>query len=183
MRDYLVSCRSVKQIRERVRLLIRMKTSASLYHSRKKGVDVQMRSDLEMKVLLSEATRSVVKQGFLKRHFKDVFTEEEMIKVKEIDEFLRAVSLHRNSPMLEDTRVKYTCIIFKATYRRKNGASIECFIPRFVNQEDFDYKIPYFVAKCIYRLAQKRCIEVFFTVNSLRAVANENNKYIHFQLN
>lgn len=137
-----------------------------------------MRNDLEIKVYLSKATKSAVRRAFLKRQFKDNFTDEEMVKVKEIDDFLRAVNLQKNNPMFEDTRTKYTCIVFKSTYKRKNGTNIDCFIPKFINQEDFDYKIPYYVAKCIYRLSQKKCIEVFFTVNTLRAVPNENNRYI-----
>lgn len=137
-----------------------------------------MRSDLEVKYMLAQALQNTVHKAFLKRQFVDGFTEEELVKVKEIDEFLKTVSLHRNNPMFEDKRVKYLCLVFRGTYTRMNGTEIECFISKYINQEDFDYKIPYFVAKCIYRLAQKRCVEVFFTVNTLKALPNERNKYI-----
>lgn len=137
-----------------------------------------MRSDLEVKYMLAHALQKTVHKAFLKRQFIDDFTEEELVKVKEIDEFLKTVSLHRNNPMFEDKRVKYLCLVFRGTYTRMNGTEIECFIPKYINQEDFDYKIPYFVAKCIYRLAQKRSVEVFFTVNTLKALPNERNKYI-----
>lgn len=174
-----MSCRMVKQTKERVKLFHGMKTSASLYHSGKKGDDVQMRSDLSIKYMLAHAAQSTVRSAFYKRKFRDDFTEEEMVKVKEIDRFLKEVNLHRNAPMFEDKRIRYTCIIFRATYYKKDGTCIECFVPKYINQEDFEYKkIPYFVAKCIYRLSQKRCIEVFYTVNTLRALPNDNNKYI-----
>lgn len=137
-----------------------------------------MRSDLEVKYMLAQALQNTVHKAFLKRQFIDDFTEEELVKVKEIDEFLKTVSLHRNNPMFEDKRVKYLCLVFRGTYTRKNGTEIECFIAKYINQEDFDYKIPYFVAKCIYRLAQKRSVEVFFTVNTLKALPNEKNRYI-----
>lgn len=137
-----------------------------------------MRSDLEVKYMLAQALQNTVHRAFLKRQFVDGFTEEELVKVKEIDEFLKTVSLHRNNPMFEDKRVKYLCLVFRGTYTRINGTEIECFISKYINQEDFDYKIPYFVAKCIYRLAQKRCVEVFFTVNTLKALPNERKKYI-----
>lgn len=137
-----------------------------------------MRSDLEVKYMLAHALQKTVHKAFLKRQFIDDFTEEELVKVKEIDEFLKTVNLHRNNPMFEDKRVKYLCLVFRGTYTRMNGTEIECFIPKYINQEDFDYKIPYFVAKCIYRLAQKRSVEVFFTVNTLKALPNERNKYI-----
>ena len=129
--------------------------------------------------MLAHATQSTVRKAFYKRKFKDDFTEEEMIKVKEIDTFLKEVNLHRNAPMFEDERIKYTCIIFRATYQKKDGTYYECFISKHINQKDFNYpKIPYYVAKCIYRLSQKKCMEVFFTVNTLRALPNDNNKYI-----
>lgn len=129
-----------------------------------------MKNDSKIKTLLGQALKKVVKAGFHKRGFKDEFTPKEMEKIRQIDSFLREVNLHKDDPMFPSDNVKYTCISFKGNYVKKDGTVISCFYNHFVNQEDFNYnKIPYYVAKCIYRLGQKRCIEVFFCVNTLKA--------------
>lgn len=129
-----------------------------------------MKNDSKIKTLLGQALRKQVKKTFHKRGFVDKFTPKEMEKIRQIDRFLREVNLHKDDPMFPTENVKYTCISFKGNYIKKDGTMISCFYNHFVNQEDFNYnKIPYYVAKCIYRLGQKRCIEVFFCVNTLKA--------------
>lgn len=129
-----------------------------------------MRSNDEVKILLYDVLKKLVKKSFHKRGFDDTFTAGELKEIKEIDEFLRTVNQHKDHPMFEDTRVKYTCISFRATYIRRNGTEISTFFNHFVNQTEYEYsKVEYFIAKCIYRLAKNRHIEVFFAVNCLKA--------------
>ena len=138
-----------------------------------------MRSDIEIKYMLGAALQKTVRKAFLKRGFDDSFTEEEMIKIKEIDEFLRAVSLHKDSPLFEDNQVKYICISLCSSYTRKNGTTINAFYNKFINQKEFEYKkIPYYVAKCIYKLIMNRHIEVFYAVNSFKASCINEKIYI-----
>lgn len=138
-----------------------------------------MRSDLELKYMQGVALQKTVRKAFLKRGFKDSFTEEEMIKIMEIDTFLRAVSLHKDNPMFEDKQIKYICLSLCSRYKRKNGATVSVFYNKFVNQEDFEYqKIPYYIAKCIYKLIRNRHIEVFFAVNSFKASCIKEKVYI-----
>lgn len=138
-----------------------------------------MRSDLELKYMQGVALQKTVRKAFLKRGFKDSFTEEEMIKIMEIDTFLRAVSLHKDNPMFEDKQIKYICLSLCSSYKRKNGATVSVFYNKFVNQEDFEYqKIPYYIAKCIYKLIRNRHIEVFFAVNSFKASCIKEKVYI-----
>lgn len=138
-----------------------------------------MRSDIELKHMLGVVLQNIVRKSFLKRGFDDSFTEEEMIKIREIDSFLRAVSLHKDNPMFEDKQIKYICISLRSTYTRKNGAAVSVFYNKFVNQKDFEYqKIPYYIAKCIYKLIRNRHIEVFFAVNSFKASCIKEKVYI-----
>lgn len=138
-----------------------------------------MRSDMEVKYMLAEALQKTVRKAFLKRGFSDSFTEEELVKVREIDNFLRAVSLHKDNSMFEDKQVKYFCLSVRSTYFRKNGSEISVFVNKFIEQKEFEYKkIDYFVAKCIYRLSQNRFIELFFAVNSFKANLIKENVYL-----
>lgn len=138
-----------------------------------------MRSDLEIKYMLSVALQKTVRKAFLKRGFDDSFSKEEMIKIKEIDKFLRDVSEHKDNPMFTDEQIKYICISFQATYTRRNGERITTFCNKFINQKDLSYKkIPYYVAKSIFRLSTNRHIEVFFAVNSFAGTRIKEKMYI-----
>lgn len=101
-----------------------------------------MRSNDEVKILLYDVLKKLVKKNFHKRGFDDTFTTGELKEIKEIDDFLRTVNQHKDHPMFEDTRVKYTCISFRATYIRRNGTEISTFFNHFVNQNsnlEYDY--------------------------------------------
>lgn len=141
-----------------------------------KGLDVhRRRSDLEVKAELAIALRKVVNKAFHKKGFDNNFTDAELEKVKEIDTFLRMVSQHKNPEGFDDERKKYLFICCKSKYVRKNGTEISVFVNRPIDQDEFAYKkIDMYIAKVFYRLSQNRHIEVYFGVNSFKAVMKEN---------
>lgn len=141
-----------------------------------KFTEKRKRSNLEIKYMLANALGNTVKKTFAKRKFKDDFSEADMIKINQIDEFLRNVCLHQDDEMFPDTRKKYLFFCFRSTYQRKDGTIIETFYNKQVCQDDFDYKIDKYLAKCLYRLCCNRHIEVFFAVNSFKAL-NEGRFY------
>ena len=140
------------------------------------GLDVyRPKTDLEIKCGLAIALRSIVNKAFHKRGFDDNFTAEELEKIKEIDTFLRIVSLHKNPKGFDDERKKYLFMCCKSKYIRKNGTEISVFVNRPIDQDEFIYKkIDMYIAKVFYRLSQNRHIEVYFGVNSFKAVMKEN---------
>lgn len=140
-----------------------------------KGLDVhRRRSDLEVKAELAIALRKVVNKAFHKKGFDNNFTDAELEKVKEIDTFLRMVSQHKNPEGFDDERKKYLFICCKSKYVRKNGTEISVFVNRPIDQDEFAYKkIDMYIAKVFYRLSQNRHIEVYFGVNSFKAIMKE----------
>lgn len=127
-----------------------------------------IREDFIVKQQLYQNLRRVVNKGFYKRDFADNFTEEELAEIIELEKFLKEVSLYHESSFT-DERQKFLCITFKASYIRKNGIVIEAFFNRFIKHSEFQYdKIEHFIAKCIYRLSKKRCIDTYFAVNTFR---------------
>ena len=140
-----------------------------------KSLDIyRTRTDLEIKCGLAIALRSVVNKAFHKKGFDDNFTAEELEKIKEIDIFLRMVSLHKNPVGFDDERKKYLYICCKSKYVRKDGTEVSVFVNRPIDQEEFAYKkIDMFIAKCFYRLSLNRHIEVYFGVNSFKGIVRE----------
>ena len=136
-----------------------------------KLTEKRQRSNLEIKYMLANVLGETVKKTFAKRKFNDDFSKADMIKINQIDEFLRNICFHQDEEMCPDTRKKYLFFCFRSTYQRKDGTIIETFYNKQVCQDDFDYKkIDKYLAKCLYRLCCNRHIEVFFAVNSFKAL-------------
>lgn len=98
------------------------------------------------------------------------FDEEAMKEIKEIDAFLRKVSLSRMEP-LEQQLLGYTnyfCVAVRVK-AKICGEELEAFVHQYILERDFDYKIDYYIAKGIYLANKNKHYEVYYTVNLLRA--------------
>lgn len=126
-----------------------------------------MRTKDEVKLGLSRALNNTVNQAFHKRGFSDDFSEEELEEIKEIDSFLKRVSLYRGEGfgMEDDYQFFFLCCKAKIHYY---GKEISCFankpIPLKKIKEEKD--IQFYVAKAIYKLIKKKNIEVYYAVNT-----------------
>lgn len=140
-----------------------------------------MRSRDEIKEGLYNALNSTVRKIFKKRGFDDNFTDEEMEKIKEIDSFIREVSLFKGEEILQSTyKGQFIFLCFKSSVKVK-GHEISVFLNKSVSTELFDYeKIEYYVAKCIYRCIKHRYIEVYYTPNTFRMLKIDwnGNRYM-----
>lgn len=136
-----------------------------------KETTVEEMSKIPLSVVLSQSVNERIKQAFGKRKFEDNFNDEEMEQIKQIDSFLRRVVMHENYSNLEDTVQKHTIFVFKGNGIDENGEEMSVFLSKIVKQEDFFYsKIPYYIAKSVYKLIRETDIEIFFGVNSFRAM-------------
>lgn len=129
------------------------------------------RANEEIKAMLGNVLKNVVKKEFKKRGFKDKFNEDEIQKINMIDDFLKSIIKCRESGAFSEIRNRFFFVCFKTTYIRRDGTKIECFYNKEINVEDLQYrKIEKYVAKAVYSLCQNRNIEVYFAVNSFKAV-------------
>lgn len=135
-----------------------------------------MRSRDEIKEGLYNALNNTVKKIFKRRGFDDSFTDEEMEKIKEIDSFIKEISLFKGEDILQSTyKGQFIFMCFKSSVKVK-GNEISVFLNKSVSAELFDYeKIEYYVAKCIYRCIRHRYIEVYYTPNTFRMLKIDLN--------
>lgn len=132
---------------------------------------------MEIREKFIELSRKIVRASFKKRALiKMEFSKEEMKKIKEIDQFLRTVSLD-NTDDLEKQFRSYKHIYFCVVVKMKimiRGSEMECYIHHYVNMKDFEYeKCDYYIAKGIYTISKNKHAEVFFCVNGLKAAYTE----------
>ena len=89
-----------------------------------------------------------------------------MNQIKEIDSFIKRISLFHGEDVLGEYRGQYFFVCCKTSVIYY-GQELCCFVNKYVKVEDFSYeKIEYYVAKCIWRLIHNRHIEVYYAVNN-----------------
>ena len=130
-----------------------------------------MRTREERESLFVQAAKKSVRKCFSKRALaKRAFSGEEMKEIREIDAFLRKVSMSQMDPLEKQFlgRNYYFCVAVRVKGKIL-GEEYEIFIHHFIKEKDFDYgKVEYYIAKGIYLANQNKHFEVYYCVNLLR---------------
>ena len=130
-----------------------------------------MRTNEEREALFLQAATKSVRKCFSKRTLaKRVFSEEEMKEIKEIDSFLKKVSMC-HMDYLEKQLIghkNYFCVAIRVK-AKVCGEELETFVHQYILEEDFDYtRVEYYIAKGIYLANQNKHFEVYYCVNLIR---------------
>lgn len=131
-----------------------------------------MRTRMEIREKFIELSRKIVREAFKKRVLmKMEFSIEEMEKIKELDWFLKTVSLDNTDDLEKQFRSyqhTYFCVVVKMKIMIR-GSEMETFIHQYVKMDDFNYeKCPFYIAKAIYTISRNKHAEVYFCVNGLK---------------
>ena len=127
---------------------------------------------MEIREKFIELSRKIVREAFKKRVLmKMEFSIEEMEKIKELDWFLKTVSLDNTDDLEKQFRSyqhTYFCVVVKMKIMIR-GSEMETFIHQYVKMDDFNYeKCPFYIAKAIYTISRNKHAEVYFCVNGLK---------------
>ena len=120
-------------------------------------------------------TKFVKKFTYKRKIVKHSFEEEELVKVKEIDRFLRSIILDNTDEMLlrfEEKYKRYLGITVKIN--NNHNEELSFMLNLFFDTDDFDYgKDNLYIAKSLYLIGQNKHLEVFFCTSLLKASRNE----------
>ena len=128
-----------------------------------------MRRIDDVKKMLFQVSKKVITRQFHKRGFDDNFTTEEMEDIKQLHEFLKSICFRRKEEdIFCSGSTASICLVVKASIKY-NNQTVSVFIDKYISENELLYfKIDYFVAKAIYRLAKRNCFELFYCVNLMK---------------
>lgn len=130
---------------------------------------------MNRKEYMEKCTKFVKKFTHKREVLKHSFSEEDLVKVREIDIFLREIILDNTDEMLlalEEKHKRYLGITVRVNNNHNEALSF--MVNLFFDTDDFEYrKDNLYIAKSLYLIGQNKHLEVFFCTSLLKASMNE----------